>query len=105
MTTRYQVTLKCKSGKYRPVSCIVTYDKVDLVNNREERKTIQNMGIRKIAQKRYWNNSDLVKYEYTTVLVREFDEAEIQAKRKEAYEALKEAKYASGEWKRPKSKE
>lgn len=61
----YQVTLFCKSGKYRPVASIV---RVEATTPIEE---IKKKGIVKICQKRYWTNKDLKKYEYTLCKVRE----------------------------------
>lgn len=104
MIKEYQVTLKCASGKYRPVSCIVKTEEVDL-NDKTAKQGLINKGVQKICIKRYWNSSDLKKYEYTKVLVREYNKVEIEAAAQVRYNAIKEAKYASGEWKRPKAKE
>ena len=55
--------------------------------------------------KRYWTVDDLKKYGYTKGKIREYDREKIEQENAARYEALKEEKYASGEWKRPKSKE
>ena len=91
----YQVTLLCDTGKYRPVSAIVKVDAYD-------KQAIVTKGIQKICAKRTWFKSDLIRYGYTKVKIREYDKAKIEAENKARYEAIKEAKYASGEWKRPK---
>lgn len=100
----YQVTLMCSSGKYRPVSCIIKSDEVDLSNIEAKRQLIK-QGTQKICAKRYWSSTDLKRYEYTKAKVREYNKAEIEAAAKARYEAIKEEKYNSGEWKRPKSKQ
>ena len=107
MLKEYQVTLVCTSGKYRPVSCIVKKDTdvIASIGKEEYTKQIRKAGITKICQKRYWSSADLKKYEYTKVLIREYDKEKIAAEAKARYDAIKEAKYASGEWKRPKAKE
>ena len=107
MLKEYQVTLMCASGKYRPVSCIVRKDTDAIVSigKKEYVKQIRDEGINKICQKRYWSGSDLKKYEYTTCKIREYDKEKIDAENKARYESIKEAKYASGEWKRPKGKD
>lgn len=91
----YQVTLSCKSGKYKPVSTIVK------VADSATKAEIQRKGIVKICQKRMWSNADLKKYEYVLCKIREYDKERIEQENKEKYEAIKEAKYQSGEWKRP----
>lgn len=97
----YQVTLFCNNGKYKPVSCIVKSEKIDL-KNKEDKKAIFNKGVQKIMIKRYWRTTDLKRYGYTSGKVREYDRKEIAAAAKARYDAIKEAKYQSGEWKRPK---
>ena len=94
----YQVTLFCRSNKYKPVSAIIN------VPDGTERQAIITKGIQKICAKRLWNKTDLTRYEYTKVRVREYDKDKIAAENAARYEAIKEAKYASGEWKRPKNK-
>lgn len=107
MKRDYQVTLICTNGKYRPVSAIVSVEQaedVDLTRDKKEKAKIQLTGITKICQKRYWTKKDLVEGSYTKVKVRLYDRAKIEAENAARYEAIKEAKYASGEWKRPKGK-
>ena len=98
---QYQVTLTTTTGKYKPVSCIVTTD-LTLEDNKKE---IINKGIVKICQKRYWTQRDLKKYGYLKAKVREYDKEKIEQENKERYEKLKQEKYACGEWKAPKRKE
>lgn len=99
MKKQYQVTLICESGKYKPVSTIVT------MGETTDKKAIMREGQRKIMIKRYWSMADLTKYGYTKGKIREYDKEKIEQENIARYEALKEQKYASGEWKRPKSKE
>ena len=107
MMKEYQVTLISTTGKYKPVSCIIKRDSKEVL---EIGRTafigqIQKQGIIKICQKRLWNNSDLKKYGYTKVKVREYDKEKIAKENAEKYEKLKEEKYASGEWQRPKERQ
>lgn len=99
MKKQYQVTLICESGKYKPVSTIVTMEETT------DRKAIMREGQKKIMIKRYWSMADLTRYGYTKGKIREYDKEKIERENAARYEALKEEKYASGEWKRPKSKE
>ena len=99
MKKQYQVTLICENGKYKPVSTIVTMEETT------DRKAIMREGQKKIMIKRYWSMADLTRYGYTKGKIREYDKEKIERENAERYEALKEEKYASGEWKRPKSKE
>lgn len=105
ITKEYQVTLRCVSGAYKPVSCIVQYqqeDDRDLSKEVFNKPKIIRKGIEKICLKRYWGNKDLEKYGYTRVKVRAYDKEKIEQEKKERYEAIKEQKYKSGEWQRPK---
>ena len=96
MMKQYQVTLICENGKYRPVSTIVTMEE-----NSDKREVIKT-GQKKIMAQRYWTAADLIKCGYTKCKVREYDKEKIEREAAERYNAIKEAKYASGEWKRPK---
>lgn len=98
MMKEYQVTLLDKEGHYKPVSTIVRMEETT------DKKAILREGQRKIMIKRYWTMSDLKRYGYTTAKVREYDKEKIAQENAARYEAIKEAKYASGEWKRPKGK-
>lgn len=98
MKKQYQVTLICESGMYRPVSAIVTMEETT------DKKAIMREGQKKIMLKRYWTMDDLKKYGYTKGKIREYDKEKIEKENAARYEAIKEEKYASGEWKRPKSK-
>lgn len=107
MTIQYQVTLICSTGKYRPVSCLITREQEnsgDLSKNKDTRAELINRGIQKICAKKYWSSADLKRYYYTKVKIRLYDKEKIEAENKERYEAIKEERYASGEWKRPKNK-
>lgn len=99
MKKQYQVTLICENGKYKPVSTIVTMEET------ADRRAIMREGQKKIMIKRYWSMADLTRYGYTKGKIREYDKEKIERENAARYEAIKEAKYASGEWKRPKGKE
>ena len=99
MKKQYQVTLICENGKYKPVSTIVTMEETT------DRKAIMREGQKKIMIKRYWSMADLTRYGYTKGKIREYDKEKIEQENAARYDALKEEKYASGGWKRPKSKE
>lgn len=98
MKKQYQITLNSTTGKYKPVSCIITTE-LTLEDNKKE---IINLGVKKICEKRYWTQRDLKTYGYLKAKAREYDKAKIEQENKERYEQLKEQKYASGEWQRPK---
>ena len=98
----YQVTLTSTTGQYKAVSTIV---KAEKITTKEEKQRVINNGIIKIAQQRRWTNTDLKKFGYTKVKIREYDKAEIEKQNAERYEKLKQEKYACGEWKAPKRKE
>ena len=77
MIKKYQVTLFCTTGAYRPVACIVNNeqaDNTDLSMDKIERKKMQKAGVKKICEKRYWQLSDLSKYGYTRYKIRAVDE-------------------------------
>lgn len=77
MIKKYQVTLFCTTGAYRPVACIVNHEQaesLDLSHDKASRKAIQKAGIVKICQKRYWSLADLNKYGYTKYKIRAVDE-------------------------------
>ena len=98
----YQVTLTSTTGQYKAVSTIV---KAEKITTKEEKQRVINKGIIKIAQQRRWTNTDLKKFGYTKVKIREYDKAKIDKQNAERYEKLKQEKYACGEWKAPKRKE
>lgn len=96
MIKQYQVTMFDKENHYRPVSAIVKMD------DSKSKQEIAREGQRKIMQKRLWTMADLKRYGYTGIKVREYDPEKIAEENAARYEAIKEAKYTSGEWKRPK---
>lgn len=76
MIKKYQVTLFCPSGEYKPVACIVNYEQagaLDLSHDKASRKELQKLGVVKICQKRYWTTKDLKKYNYTRYKIRAVD--------------------------------
>ena len=104
----YQVTLISNKG-YKPVSTVVMYEQADagadLTSDKEIKKIIQNKGIVAMCNKRRWNTRDLKVYGYTKVKCRVYEKAKREAENKARYEKIKEEKYATGEWKRPKKAE
>lgn len=107
MMKEYQITLVCTTNKYKPVSCIIKKDSNDIkrMGKTEFVSMLKQEGIRKICQKRYWSNRELKEYGYTTVKVREYNKEKIAQENAERYEKIKEEKYQSGEWQRPKNKD
>lgn len=99
---QYQVTLFSTEGKYKPVSAIVDFP--NKITEKEDMKKIHRKGVEKICIARTWGPRELKMYGYTKVKVREYDREKIAAEAKARYDAIKEEKYASGEWKRPKDK-
>ena len=97
---KYQVTLFSTTGKYKPVSALVECNAKP--TTKEEVKNIQKRGVEKICISRLWSGADIKRFGYTKVKVREYDLAKIEAENKARYEKIKEEKYASGEWKKPK---
>ncbi len=73
MTKKYQVTLFCTTGAYKPVACIINNEQTedtDLSTDKEIRKKMQKMGVKKICEKRLWQLSDLARYGYTRYKIR-----------------------------------
>ena len=76
---KYQVTMYCTTGQYRPVSTIVTIEQENddnLLLNPKKKKEIIDKGIIRICQKRYWTSRDVIKYGYTKVKARVYEEQE-----------------------------
>lgn len=96
---KYQVTLFCTSGKYKPVSTLVEW------NEPYDKTAIFRKGVKNICIKRLWSKVDLLRYDYTKGKVREYDKEKIKKENAERYEKIKQEKYACGEWKAPKRKE
>lgn len=73
MNKSYQVTLFCSTGQYRPVSCIITRDssEIDRIGKLEFVKELKTRGIQKICAQRRWNSTDLKRYNYTNIKIRE----------------------------------
>lgn len=105
---QYQVTLLCQSGKFKPISCIVTMiqedAEEDLTKNAIVKKDIIAKGLKKICQTRGWGKMEIETYQYLRAKVRRYEPEKIEAEKKARYEKIKEQKYKSGEWKRPKDK-
>ena len=106
MKKQYQVTLISATGKYKPISCIITREQAtndDLSLDKEVRKTLITLGTQKICNQRLWQKRELLQFGYTKAKVREYDKDKIAKENAERYERIKEEKFASGEWKRPKN--
>ena len=76
MIKKYQVTLFCPSGEYKPVAAIVNYPQntdEDLSLDKYIRIKIQRCGIIKICQKRLWSTADLKKYNFTRYKIKAVD--------------------------------
>lgn len=95
-----QITLESTTGKYKPVSTIIEVPSVKAFNLDQE--TYRKKAIERILVKRGWSKVDLVRYGYTKIKMRVYDQEQIKKENAETYEKIKEEKYASGEWKRPK---
>lgn len=107
MKKKYQVTIYCENGSYKPISTIVEIEQeedIDLTKDKAQKKAIIQRGVNRICVTRYWTSKDLTKYGYLKAKARVYDKLAILQQKKENYEKLKEEKYASGEWKRPKNK-
>lgn len=106
MKVQYQVTLIDKGNHHKPVSTLVNREQEKMLDrtlfdsNFKEKVKIE--GIQKICNKHLWGKDDLIKNGYTTCKIRLYDKEKIEQENKERYEKIKEAKYESGEWKRPK---
>ena len=74
MNKKYQVTLFCKAGKYKPVSAIV--------DGGLSYANVQLDGIRQICMKRGWDKNDLKRYGYTLCKVRPYDKEKIEQENK-----------------------
>ena len=93
--------LSVTTNQYKPVSAIIQTDDKDL-HNVADHKDLVTKGIKNICSIRGWSTLDLKRYNYTKSKIRVYDKKKIEQENKERYEAIKEAKYSSGEWKRPK---
>ena len=76
MTMKYQVTLICKTGQYKPMSAIVEHEEVDLKDKKQKSKVAQK-GLEKICIRRGMRSTDLKKYNYSIIKVREYDKDKI----------------------------
>lgn len=102
MTKEYQVTLICKDGRFRPLSCLIKAEAFNLADILTK-KSIIKRGVQKICTSKLWDKTDLVRYGYTKVKIREYNKEKIALENEARYTAIKEAHYADGSWKRPKS--
>jgi len=68
---KYQVTLFCASGKYKPVASIID---VDHIETREQKLAAIRKGTEKICIKRLWSSAELKKYGYTKAKIRRVEE-------------------------------
>ena len=103
MEKTYQVTLFDKEGRYKPISCLIKQEEIRL-DNKVQRKDLVNKGVTKICASKMWTVKDIQKFGYVLAKAREYDKAKIEAENKARYDKIKEEKYASGEWQRPKNR-
>ena len=76
---KYQVTMYCVTGQYRPVSTIVTIEQENddnLLLNPKKKKEIIDKGIVRICQKRHWTSREVIQYGYIKVKAREYEKQE-----------------------------
>lgn len=78
MMKRYQVTMYCTTGEYRPISCIIKRDEeeIDRLGKQGFKEKLKRDGVQKICALRCWDKADLVRYHYTRVKIREYDKIE-----------------------------
>ena len=100
----YQVTLFSEVSGVRPVSSIVRRSQTVELTDKVKKQYLVNDGVSKICNKRNWNQRNLSRLGYTKVKVRKYEREKVEAEKVARYEAIKEAKYVSGEWVRPKGK-
>lgn len=75
MKKKYQVTMYCVTGQYKPISTIVTIEQThddNLLLDVNRKKEIINKGVVAICHKKYWTARDVKKYSYTKVRAREY---------------------------------
>lgn len=94
---KYQVTISCSTGQYKPVSCIIKTDKAINLKDHTAKMQLVNKGIVKICGQRRWRNADLKRYSYTRVKVREYNKEAIKLESIDKYRSIKKAKYNNGE--------
>lgn len=73
MKKKYQVTMFCSTGAYKPVACIITEeqeDNTDLSKDLTQRKALIEKGVKKICAIKYWTKNDVKKYGFTRVKIR-----------------------------------
>lgn len=76
---KYQVTMYCVTGQYRPVSTIVTIEQENddnLLLNPKKKKEIIDKGIVRICQKRHWTAREVIQYGYIKVKARVYEKQE-----------------------------
>ncbi len=83
MMKKYQITLYCTTGEYRPVSCIIIRDAEEITRIGEQafKDKLKRDGIQKICAQRSWGKADLLRYHYTKMKMREYDEQKIKEAR------------------------
>ena len=68
----YQVTIYCKSGKYRCISTIVHKKNLIDLTDKDARKQLITDGTIKICQNKGWTARNLVENDYLTAKVRAY---------------------------------
>lgn len=84
-----QFTLFDKTGKYKPVSTLITVDNAqEYLYNKDKYKK---KAIERICIKRGWTRKDLKKYGYTSYKTRVYNKEKIEAEKQARYKAKEEA--------------
>lgn len=80
MLKKFQITLYCTTGEYRPVSCILTRDtqEIERVGKEAFLESLKKDGIKKICMERGWTKAEVLKYHYLKMKMREYDEEKIK---------------------------
>ena len=93
MVKKFQITIYCTTNEYRPVSCIIARDTDDIerIGEKVFRDNLKRDGIQKICAQRNWTKADLLRYHYTKMKMREYDEEKI----KQEQDSLKKKKRAA----------
>ena len=76
MKKKYQVTMYCATGQYKPISTIVTIEQADdsnLLLDKDSKKDIINKGVVAICHKKYWTTREVRQYNYTKVRARVYE--------------------------------
>lgn len=82
-----QFTLFCSTGKYKPMSTLLTINSVQ--EYQQNKAELQKKAIQKICAKRCMTAQDLKRNDYTKIKVRIYDKEKIEAEKAERYDRIK----------------